>query len=264
MIEIKDLWYRYPGSEERFILQGIDLCIREGESVSIMGANGSGKTTLARCLNGLLLPSRGQVVVDGFSTADSAGNLEAKRRVGLVFQNPEHQFVSTTVEREMAFGLENLGLAPALMHRRVTVLLREFGLERYRNRSPHNLSGGEKQLLALASVLVMEPKYLVLDEPTSLLDPPSRELILKHLMRLHHQSREFTPILITQFPEEALWTQRLIILHRGKILLDDVPSRVFENVRRLRSIGVDVPIAWSVKDLLQQGIFESVAVPAFS
>jgi len=246
MIEVIDLVFQYPSDGRREALSRINLRITEGESLSIMGNNGSGKTTLARCLNGLYKPTSGKVVVDGMDTADPSTEIEIRRRVGLVFQNPDNQIVSTTVEREIAFGLENLGMEPERMHREVEDLLRRFGLEKYRNRPPHLLSGGEKQLLALASVLAMRPKYLILDEPTSLLDPKGRRKILSFLSDL----QGVTPILITQFPEEALLTSRLIILEGGRILYDDRPERIFEKVGELKQLGLSVPLEFELRGLV--------------
>lgn len=245
MIEVIDLVFQYP-SDGRRVLNGINLRIDEGECLSIMGKNGSGKTTLARCLNGLYKPTSGKVMVDGMDTADPSRDIEIRRRVGLVFQNPDSQIVSTTVEREIAFGLENLGMDPERMHKEVEGVLQRFRLEKYRNRPPHLLSGGEKQLLALASVLAMRPKYLILDEPTSLLDPRSRREMLSFIWDL----RGVTPILVTQFPEEALLTNRLIILKEGRILYDDQPERIFEEVDELKQLGLSVPLEFELRGLV--------------
>jgi len=250
VIEIRNLYFSYPENKDRFILNGIDLIIEEGKSVSIMGANGSGKTTLARCLNGLFRPTRGQVLVDGLNTANETENFEVRKLVGMVFQNPDNQIVSTTVEREVAFGLENLGIDPAEMHERVKNVLNDFNLSEYMFHSPHYLSGGEKQLLAVAAVLVMRPKYLILDEPTSLLDPFSRDRILEMTLRNGKFVRQVTPILITQFPEETLHTERLIVLNQGRVFLDGSPEEVFEHRESLATIGVGVPIEWELKEWL--------------
>ncbi len=245
MIEIKNLTFEYTnhdGSPTR-VLDGITLTIAEGERVGLMGANGSGKTTLVRCLNGLLLPT-GEVFVDGLTTSDPVNLPEIRRRVGMVFQNPENQIVSTTVEREIAFGLENLGVPHDEMHKKVAEMLAQFDLERYRRHPPHLLSGGEMQRLALASVMAMSPKYLIFDEPTSLLDLPTRKMVLQLISKLH--SKRVATMLITQFPEETLLCDRLLILHRGRIAFDGKPSEIFKNVDELRALGVDVPIEYSV------------------
>ena len=248
MITVSHLKFSYP-STTSLILDDVNLQIKNGESVSIMGANGSGKTTLSRCLNGLLLPTEGDVFVDGFSTRNAEENLKVRALVGMVFQNPDNQIVSTTVEREIAFGLENLGVPTPQMQKRVDEILRQFDLEKYRRQSPHYLSGGEKQLLALAAIFAMAPRYIIFDEPTSLLDPYSREKILDAIFSLKLEEG-ITPILITQFPEETLWTQRLIIIDNGKIILDGKPSQVFENPEQFDRIGVAVPPLFRLKPYL--------------
>ena len=249
MIEIKDLRYRYPNSN-REVLQGISLQIREGETVSIMGANGSGKSTLVRCMNGLLQPPAGTVLVDGLDASRSDQVEKIRELVGMVFQNPDNQIVSSTVEREIAFGLENLGVSPAEMHKIVDELLEEFGLRPFRKRSPHYLSGGEKQLLALASVLAVRPRYLVLDEPTSLLDPHWRKVMLAKIFSgLNGRLQRITPILITQFPEETFFTQRLIVLDAGKILAEGRPAQVFSRAALLLQHGIAVPVEYQLGDL---------------
>ena len=190
MIRISNLVFEYTNGEEKNrVLNGIDLTIREGECIGLMGPNGSGKTTLARCLNGLLLPIEGEVLVDDLNTNEAAEISEIRRRVGMVFQNPENQIVSTTVEREIAFGLENLGMDYKQMHETVDKMLEQFNLQKYRNHPPHLLSGGEMQRLALASVMAMCPKYLVFDEPTSLLDLASRKSLLSLISEFHNKNQ---------------------------------------------------------------------------
>lgn len=246
MINLKDVTFRYPDSEQD-ILSLISLTVSPGVSVSIMGANGSGKSTLARCLNGLLLPSSGSVEVEGYNSRREVDNEHIRRLVGMVFQNPDNQIVSTTVEREIAFGMENLSFPYRQMIVTVKDLLTEFNLLEYRNRSPHYLSGGEKQLLALAAVLAMQPLYLILDEPTSLLDPYSRKKILTTIFKNPNgRFKNVTPLLITQYPEETFFTERLIILHRGKIEFDGSPEQVFANSERLQQIGVNVPLEYKL------------------
>ncbi|HDL18123.1 MAG TPA: ATP-binding cassette domain-containing protein [Bacteroidetes bacterium] len=246
MIRLKDVTFRYPDGEQD-ILSHISLKILPGVPVSIMGANGSGKSTLARCLNGLLLPVSGLVEVEGFESRQEADNERIRRLVGMVFQNPDNQIVSTTVEREIAFGMENLSFPYRQMIDTVKDLLTEFNLVEYRSRSPHYLSGGEKQLLALAAVLAMQPLYLILDEPTSLLDPYSRKKILTTIFQNSNgRFKNVTPVLITQYPEETFFTERLIILHHGKIEFNDSPGRVFTNPERLLQIGINVPIEYKL------------------
>jgi len=248
MIEVSHLKFSYS-STIPLVLNNINLQIKNGETISIMGANGSGKTTLSRCLNGLLWPTEGTVYVDGLNTKNTEENLKIRALVGMVFQNPDNQIVSTTVEREIAFGLENLGVPTPQMQQRVDEILRQFDLEKYRRQSPHYLSGGEKQLLALAAIFAMAPRYIIFDEPTSLLDPYSREKILDAIFGLQLEEG-ITPILITQFPEETLRTQRLIILDSGKIVLDGKPTEVFENAEYLDRIGIAVPPLFRLRPYL--------------
>jgi len=256
MIVVDKISFSYSESDTSSdILFDVSLTIQPGEAVAVMGHNGSGKTTFARCLNGLLLPTRGQVTVDGLSTSDSKNLQAIRRRVGMVFQNPDNQIVSATVEREIAFGLENLGMSYEAMHETVERVLEEFDLVSYRLKSPHYLSGGEKQRLALAAVMAMRPQYLILDEPTSLLDPAARQDILDNVENLRHQSgRGGSPvstILITQFPEEALRADRLVVFSQGRIAVDDFPLEIFKQHEWLESIGLESPMEIKVQRLLK-------------
>jgi len=258
MIDIQNVSYFYDSENESPIpaLENINLQIREGEYVALMGPNSSGKTTLARCLNALLIPQTGTVSVDRLLTTREQSILPIRKKVGMVFQNPDNQIVSTTVEREIAFGLENLGVPTELIHQVVTATLDKFDLSQYRNYPPHLLSGGEKQRVALAAVLAMNPKYLILDEPTSMLDPKGRRNLLDLLIEIKSDNTEkkitdqITIILITQFPEEALEADRLIIMEKGGIIFDDEPKIVFQNVDRLKEISLDVPIEFEIMPLL--------------
>lgn len=259
MITIKNISFDYPITSEktRTVLKDISLEIRKGESIAVMGPNGSGKTTFARCLNGLLIPAQGQVIVDGLPTHESENLVEIRRRVGMVFQNPDNQIVSATVEREIAFGLENLGKPYEEMHRIVDEMLQEFQLQQYRQKAPHYLSGGEKQKLAMAAVLAMRPSYLILDEPTSLLDPKSRRDILQLVQRFHSANNDsmnspITTILITQFAEEALSADRLIVFHDGRIFMDGAPEKVFSNIKALLKIGLEPPVKILLTNLGQR------------
>ena len=255
MIKIDNISFYYTNGENtgRRILNNISLTIRPGESIAIMGPNGSGKTTFARCLNGLLLPTSGTVTVKGLPTSDAANLPEIRRQVGMVFQNPDNQIVSATVEREIAFGLENLGMPREEMREIVSKMLADFDLTGYRKKSPHYLSGGEKQRLAMAAVLAMRPSYLVLDEPTSLLDPKSREDILQLIKQLHRRKdKPVTTLLITQFPDEALTADRLIIFNNGEIFMDDKPEVIFKDVEELFRIGLEPPIEFALREMLKR------------
>jgi energy-coupling factor transport system ATP-binding protein len=231
----------------RRVLDNISLEVADGEFAALMGANGSGKTSFARCLNGIYQPTSGEVIVDGLNTRDAKALPEIRRRLGLVFQNPDNQIVAPTVEREIAFGPENLGVPRLEMHRRVNMLLKLFRLEAYRLQAPHLLSGGEKQRLALAAVMAMQPRHLVFDEPTSLLDYESRCQLLELMMQLVTSPNPFsveplTLLMITQFPEEALFAHRLLIFDRGRLVMDGPPLEIFLRVDELRQFGLQPPI----------------------
>ena len=260
MIEIKNLSHSYQPKEDNSVnaLENINLQFREGEFVSIMGHNSSGKTTLVRCLNGLLRTQSGEITVDGLLTKNEKDVLTIRRKVGMVFQNPDNQIVSTSVEREVAFGLENLGVPTETIHKVVTAILERFHLTKYRLHPPHLLSGGDKQRLALASVLAMNPKYLILDEPTSMLDPHGRRDLLNLLNEIKSDNakkkttEQITIIFITQFPEEALLADRLIVMEKGKVVFDDSPKIVFQNINKLKKIGLEVPVEFEIMPKLME------------
>jgi energy-coupling factor transport system ATP-binding protein len=241
VIDVRGLHYRYPGSGARAALRGVSFALSPGVWAACMGANGSGKTTLLHCLNGLLKPASGRVEVDGFCSDDPPALVDVRSRVGMVFQNPDNQIVATTVEREIAFGLENLGVGNAEMRRKVEDALRRFSLAPYRSVSPNLLSGGERQRLALASVWVMDPRYLVLDEPTSLLDPAGKAACFS-LIRGVMKTRRVGVLMVTQYPEEALECDRLIVMDQGRIVLDGKPREVFRRRALLKRLGLNVPV----------------------
>jgi len=253
MIELNQVSYKYKIDEKQSILalEDVSLQLKEGESVAIIGSNGSGKTTLAKLLSALILPESGEVKVDALDTKDQNSQRLIRQKVGMVFQNPDNQLVSTSVEREIAFGLENLALSYDEMKERVGWALEYFHLERYRNHPPHKLSGGEKQRVALASVLSMQPKYLILDEPTSLLDPQGKREILKSIPKLI-QEKHVTVIHITQFPEETVSADRVLVMHQGKILLDGLPVQIFKQKDLLEKIGLEAPFTVKIAYALKQ------------
>ena len=258
MININNISFTYQTTHKNPVkaLDEINLQIREGEFIAMMGHNSSGKTTLARCLNGLIRPHSGDVLIDELSTSNPNDIIPIRKKVGMVFQNPDNQIITTSVEREVAFGLENLGVKTEVMRRVVTVILERFNLTKYRKHPPHLLSGGEKQRLALASVFAMNPKYLVLDESTSMLDPEGRRGLLSLLNEIKSDNadkittEQTTIILITQFPEETLHADRLIVLEKGKVVFDDAPRVVFQNLNRLKEIGLEAPIEYEILPLL--------------
>ncbi len=243
MIELRNLTYRYPGSP-RNALDGISLTIPGGEFVAVMGANGSGKSTLARCLNGLLSHLGGEVLVDGKragNDGEAPGNGPA---VGMVFQNPHAQITSLTVERELAFGLQNMRLATPDLRSRVEEQLVAWDLAGCRNDSPRSLSAGEQQRLALAAVLATRPAHLILDEATSLLSPASRVRLLNAVQH-DREARGTGVLLITQFAREALQAGRLIVLKEGRVAMDGLPARLFTAAGEMAALGVRVPLRYA-------------------
>lgn len=265
MLSVRNLTldFHTPEGSHR-VLDHISFAIADGEFVALMGANGSGKTSLARCLNGILTPTSGEILVDGRNTRSAKDLLEIRRRLGLVFQNPDNQIVAPTVEREIAFGPENLGVPRPEMQQRIARLLKLFHLEPYRQQAPHLLSGGEKQRLALAAVLAMQPRHIIFDEPTSLLDYESRCQVLQLLQQLVTTPNPFsaqplTILLITQFPEEALFARRLLVMERGRLVRDGAPKDIFLQVKELQAIGLQPPLEFRAYDELKKN---RNAVPA--
>ena len=239
MIDLCDVRFHFGDTP---VLQDVNLQIHPGESVAIIGANGSGKTTLARCLNGLITPQSGSVCIDGIATANRDQLPTIRRTVGMVFQNPDDQLVATTVESELAFGLENLTLSRREMHARIERALGDFDLLAHRHSAPNRLSGGEKQRLAIAAASAMQPRYLVLDEPTALLDPQHRLQVIELLQSLR-EAHGIATILITQLPDEAASAARIIALRDGRVLLDGPPDAVYADVEALRAAGLEAPFA---------------------
>ncbi len=251
-IEARGLGYVYPleGGRRAVALQDVNLTIERGEFVAIIGPNGSGKSTLARHFNGLLLPTTGQVWVDGLSTSDPRHLQAVRQRVGMVFQNPDNQLVASTVEEDVAFGPENLALPPEEIHRRVEEALNIVGLADYRTHPPQMLSGGQKQLVAIAGALATRPACLVLDEPTAMLDPAGRRQIQSTIHRLNAEEA-LTIVLITQSMDEAAFARRVLVLHEGRIVMDGTPEEIFEQGERLQVLGLDLPPAVEVAHRLR-------------
>ncbi len=239
MISIKDLHFGYD--KEKPTLYGISLDIAEGEYLAIIGPNGCGKTTLIKLLNALLTPSAGTVEVDGLDSRDRRSAAEIRRKVGMVFQNPDNQIVGMTVEEDIAFGPGNLGLKLDIIRERVESSLRMVGLWEKRDRAPYTLSGGEKRLVAVAGVLAMEPRYIALDEPTSYLDPAGRRAVLELIGKLH--SRGMGIIQVSHDMDEIVGAQRVIALSGGRIALEGRPEDILNDINALREMGLDVPWA---------------------
>jgi energy-coupling factor transport system ATP-binding protein len=255
-IEVTGLTHTYyqgtPG--ECRALSGVDITVKKGEYLALVGPNGSGKSTLARHLNALLLPTSGKVLVDGLDTSRPGDIWEIRRRVGMVFQNPDNQIVSSLVEEDVAFGAENLGLPREEVLARVTEALEQTGLTRFRQHAPHLLSGGQKQRLAIAGVLAMRPSCLVLDEPTAMLDPAGRRELLDLLERLNRDG--ITVILVTHFMEEAARAGRIAVLAGGKVVLTGTPAEVFSQDQVLEELGLELPApAQIARGLKRRGFF---------
>ncbi len=240
---VEKLTYDYPGSEETpdvQVFEGLDLKIEEGSFVAVLGHNGCGKSTLAKHFNAILLPTGGQVLVWGLDTKQEDALLDIRRTVGMVFQNPDNQIVSNVVEEDVAFAPENLGVEPSEIRSRVAEALEQVGMGAYREHAPHMLSGGQKQRIAIAGVIAMRPKCIVLDEPTAMLDPQGRREVLATISELN-QRYGMTVILITHHMSEAALAERVIVMSNGGIIADGRPQEVFTQVDLLRSVGLTVP-----------------------
>ncbi len=242
ILETKDLHFRYDEEEgpTPVVLDGVDLRIEEGTFVAVLGHNGSGKSTLAKHMNAILLPTGGKVYVDGMDTADESKLLDIRRTVGMVFQNPDNQIVANVVEEDVAFAPENLGVPPEEIRRRVDDALKAVGMYEYREHAPHLLSGGQKQRVAIAGVIAMQPRCIVLDEPTAMLDPIGRAEVLKTIKGLNRASG-VTVVLITHHMDEAAQADRLVVMSKGKVIADGAPRDVFKQVEALKAVGLTVP-----------------------
>ena len=242
-IAVENLTYDYPGSEETpsvQVFEGLNLEIEEGSFVAVLGHNGCGKSTLAKHFNAILLPTGGSVHVYGLDTQDEALLLAIRQQVGMVFQNPDNQIVANVVEEDVAFAPENLGVPPAEIRARADEALRLVGMFQYRTHAPHMLSGGQKQRIAIAGVIAMRPKCIVLDEPTAMLDPQGRKEVLATIRRLNRE-QHITVVLITHHMPEAVLADRVVIMSDGGILTDGTPKEVFTQVELLRAAGLTVP-----------------------
>lgn len=242
MIKAENLVYEYgpAGDARHAALCGINLTIEQGEFVAIIGHNGSGKSTLAKHFNALLVPTSGTVKVKGMKTSDPRNLWKIRQTVGMVFQNPDNQIVATTVEEDVAFGPENLGVPPAEIRRRVREALECVDMLEYMRHAPHLLSGGQKQRVAIAGVIAMRPECIVLDEPTAMLDPSGRREVMRTITRLNREEG-ITIVLITHFMNEAVQADRVLVMEAGRIVLDGSPRKVFSRVETLRALHLDVP-----------------------
>ncbi len=243
MIEIQNVSFAYQEEGEQKspkVLDSVSLDIEEGTFVAVLGHNGSGKSTLAKHMNAVLLPTGGTVYVDGIDTADDDRWLDVRRTVGMVFQNPDNQIVANVVEEDVAFAPENLGVPPEEIRQRVDEALRIVGMSNYVQHAPHLLSGGQKQRVAIAGVIAMQPRCIVLDEPTAMLDPIGRQEVMETILRLNRE-RGTTVVLITHHMDEAAQADRLVVMDHGKIVADGPPKTVFQDVEGIRRLGLTVP-----------------------
>ena len=243
MINVEHLAYSYPGVDDTpgvAVFEDMNLAIEAGTFVAILGSNGCGKSTLAKHFNSILLPTGGKVWVCGLDTADEDQLMAVRRSVGMVFQNPDNQIVANVVEEDVAFGPENLGVASPEIRRRVDQALKQVGMSHYALHAPHLLSGGQKQRIAIAGVIAMQPKCIVLDEPTAMLDPRGRKEVVDTISRLNKE-KGITVVLITHHMDEAAQADRVVVLHKGKVTADGTPKEVFTQVELLHSIGLAAP-----------------------
>ena len=254
IIKTENLTYAYhdENGNSHFALNGIDLSIGRGEFVAVLGHNGSGKSTLAGHFNAIRLPTGGKVYVDQMDTADESKLYDIRKTCAMVFQNPDNQMVATVVEEDVAFALENMGLPPMEIRRRVDDALKAVGMYEYRGHAPHKLSGGQKQRVAIAGVIAMMPRCVVFDEPTAMLDPTGRKEVMRVIRQLN-QHFGITVILITHHMDEAVQAGRVVVMHKGKVLMDGVPREIFTRVDELRRASLTVPQTIEVLyDLRQQ------------
>lgn len=245
MIKVENLSYTYTSEEDEQaervnVLNGINLEIEKGSFTAILGHNGSGKSTLAKHFNAILLPTGGRVYIDNMDTANEELLFEIRKSAGMVFQNPDNQIVAAVVEDEVAFAPENLGVEPTEIRRRVDECLKIVGMSRFANFAPSKLSGGQKQRLAIAAVLAMEPEYIILDEPTAMLDPMGRAEVISTVKKLN-RTRGMTVVLITHYMDEAAEADRVVVMKKGGIVLDGTPKEVFSKVEEIQELGLDVP-----------------------
>ena len=253
IISVEHLAYTYPGMDDAPgvpVFEDMNLTIQEGSFVAILGTNGCGKSTLAKHFNSILLPTGGKVYVCGIDTANEDRIMTVRHNVGMVFQNPDNQIVANVVEEDVAFGPENLGIAAPEIRHRVDNALKQVGMYEYREHAPHLLSGGQKQRIAIAGIIAMEPKCIVLDEPTAMLDPRGRKEVIDTIGRLNRE-KGITVVLITHHMDEAAKADRVVVLDKGKVTADGTPKEVFSQVELLHSIGLASPetveLCWELK-----------------
>ncbi len=249
-ISCKNVCFNYEGRSDA-ALKNVSLNIDKGELVAVLGHNGSGKSTLAKHLNGILVSQSGDVEVAGFNTKDEDNIFNLRSRVGMVFQNPDNQLVATIVEEDVAFALENLGVEPKEIRKRVDEALEAVGMSEFKLSQPHKLSGGQKQRVAIAGVLAMSPDCIVLDEPTAMLDPKGRAQVMDTIIKLNRE-RGITVVLITHFMEEAALCDRIVVMNDGEVFLDGEPKEVFKHAQKLKDVGLTIPEVTSLCNSLNK------------
>lgn len=249
MISAQNVTFSYS-PESSVILKNLSLDVKKGDFVALLGHNGSGKSTFAKHFNAILLPQGGKVLVNGMDTSDEKLLWDIRANAAMVFQNPDNQLVATVVEEDVAFAAENLGIPPAEIRERVDNALEIVGMSKYKQHAPHLLSGGQKQRVAIAGVVAMRPEIIIFDEPTAMLDPQGRKEVLKCIKSLNDE-HGITIILITHNMDEAVMAKRVVVLDNGKIIMDDIPKKVFSNVNQMRALGLDVPQVTYLAHLLR-------------
>lgn len=248
LIEFKNVDFSYFADDDNGnsdeneikVLENFNLTVEKGSFVAILGHNGSGKSTIAKLTNGILFAKNGEVIVDGQTAKDDDSIFDIRKKVGMVFQNPDNQIVSSIVEEDVAFGVENLGVPPEECRRRVDEALKTVGMYEYRTKAPNKLSGGQKQRVAVAGIIAMKPQCIVLDEPTAMLDPSGRREVIETVKKLNREEG-ITIVLITHYMDEAVQADRVVVVDGGKIRMDDTPQKVFARVDEIKSLGLDVP-----------------------
>ncbi|MBQ7283755.1 MAG: energy-coupling factor transporter ATPase [Oscillospiraceae bacterium] len=239
MIKATNLWFGYSEEKEK-ALKGISFSASKGEFIAVLGSNGCGKSTLAKHFNAILVPEQGQVSIQGMLTSDDDRLFDIRQKVGMVFQNPDNQIVATIVEEDVAFALENMGVEPAEIRRRIDEAMEKTGVYKFKNKAPHHLSGGQKQRVAIAGIIAMRPDCIVLDEPTAMLDPEGRRLVLKTIKTLNKEYG-ITVILITHYMDEAAQADRIVVMSKGNVVKEGNPKEIFSQVELVKSLSLDVP-----------------------
>ena len=257
MIKCENLVFKYTSHEEgieKYAINGVDLTVKKGEFLVVLGHNGSGKSTLAKHMNALLLPTDGVVYVDGINTKDEERIWDVRAKAGMVFQNPDNQMVATIVEEDVAFGPENLGIDPKEIRKRVDESLEKVGMSEYKRHAPHLLSGGQKQRVAIAGILAMKPECIIFDEPTAMLDPSGRKEVIKNIKEINKEYG-ITIVLITHYMDEAAEADRIVVMDDGKLIMCGTPKEVFSKVELMKKIGLDVPQVTELSyELSKEGI----------